>query len=164
MVVTGPATPGDPTGPGPGVPPPIGVTPAACDTVMLTVAGLLLPPWPSVTPYVNWSTPWKPGAGRYVKAPVLLNRSRGPCVGGVTRAADSRSASASMSLARTPGALMARTGCSAEITTLKASFVATGASFTAVTVMKTVAVAVCPFGSAMSYVKASGPEKFAVGL
>src|SRR2546430_3159132 len=127
MVVTRPATPADPTGTVPGVPPPIGVTPAACDTVMLTVAALLLPPRLSVTPYVNWSTPWKPGAGRYVKAPVLLNRSRVPCVGGVTRAADSRSASASMSLARTPGALMARTGCSAEVSTLEAAIEASGA-------------------------------------
>src|SRR3989441_2556685 len=35
MVVTRPATPADPTGTVPGVPPPIGVPPAAWDTVML---------------------------------------------------------------------------------------------------------------------------------
>src|SRR5207249_1002475 len=61
---------------------------------------------PSVARYVNWSTPWKPGAGVYWNDPSARKESSVPCWGcvsdGVT--AESGSASGSVSLASTPGA------------------------------------------------------------
>src|ERR1043166_9659701 len=125
-------------------------------TMMATVATALLV-WPSLTRKVKLSPPLKLVAGVKVIAPVfVLKPLNVPLVGPVTMAKVSGSLSTSL-----PVRVIAL-GVSSAVVTLW--LFATGASFTGVTVMATVATALLVWPSLTRKVKLSPPLKLVAGV